>query len=85
MENKLYTRSANSEVEEVLDRAMGNRKRKRYATYTDGDKAEIGKFAVENVNMTALKRFKKDFQELKTKTKIANTFIIVILMNIANI
>ena len=70
------TTSANFEVEEVLDRATGNRKRKHYATYTDGDRAEIGKFAAENG---------KDFQELKSKNKIANTFIIVILINIANI
>ena len=68
------TTSANFEVEEVLDRATGNRKRKYYATYTDGDRAEIGKFAAENG---------KDFQELKSKNKIANTFI-VILINIAN-
>ena len=79
------TSSANSEVEEVLDCATGNRKRKHYATCTDGDRAEIRKFAVENGNMAALKHFRKEFQELKRKNKIANNFIIVVFMNIANI
>ena len=69
----------------MLDRATGNRKRKCYATYTDGDGAEISKFAAENGNMVALKCFRKDFQELKSKNKTANTFISVILMNITNI
>lgn len=53
---KRLTAAANKEVERVTSAASSaERKRKRYATYTDEDRAKIGRYAAENGNVAALK------------------------------
>ena len=52
---------ANREVERVLEELQmqgGRRKRKAYSTFSDEDRAVIGKYAAENGNASALKKFK---------------------------
>ena len=51
---------ANREVERVLEelQMQGRRKRKAHSTFSDEDRAVIGKYAAENGNASALKKFK---------------------------
>ena len=44
-------------MERVLEKKKAGKKRK-YSSFTDEDRATIGKFATENGNATAVKRFK---------------------------
>ena len=62
------TSSANAKVQEALTRCATSGKRKRYASYTDEDRAKFGKYASENGNAAALKRFRKDIPELGEST-----------------
>ena len=52
---------ANREIERVLEELQmqgGRRKRKAYSTFSDEDCAVIEKYAAENGNASALKKFK---------------------------
>ena len=51
------TFEANKAVEWVLEKKKTGKKRK-YSSLTDEDRATIGKFATENGNTAAVKRFK---------------------------
>ena len=51
----------------VLDKGepgLSSRKRKAYAVYKDDDRACIGRYAAENGNASALKRFRSNFPDL---------------------
>ena len=61
------TTEANRQVERVVGE-MQSGKRKRYTTYTDKDKARIGRYAAENGNTRAVKQFKLDFPDLSEST-----------------
>ena len=71
---EVATREANQIVQGVLDRAggepgpSGQRKRKPYTVYTGKERARIGRFAAENGNASALKRFRGDFPDLSEST-----------------
>ena len=65
------TSSALAKVQEALARceaAANSGKRKRYASYTDEDRAKIGKYASENGTTAALKRFRQDIPDLGEST-----------------
>ena len=64
---KQATSEANRQVERVIgERQVG--KRKKYATYTNEDRAWIGQYAAENGNIRAMKQFKPDFPNLLVST-----------------
>lgn len=65
---EVATREMNKRVQEVLDRVEGSssrrRKQKPYTVYSDEDRARIGRYAAENSNASALRKFKGDFPDL---------------------
>ena len=71
---EVATKETNQRVQSALARgelgpsSSGRRKRKAYAVYTDEDRARIGRFAAENNNASALKRFRGDFPDLSEST-----------------
>ena len=71
---EVATREPNQIVQGVLDRAggepgpSGRRKQKPYTVYTGEERARIGRFAAENGNASALKRFRGDFPDLSEST-----------------
>ena len=62
------TESANAAVSELLQCQLSApssaRKRKRYISFTDEERVQIGQFAAENGNNAALKKFKSSFPDL---------------------
>ena len=62
------TSEANRQVERVVGERQ-SRKRKRYTTYRDEDRAQIGRYAAENGNTKAVKRFKADLPDLSESTE----------------
>ena len=82
---ELPTGGANSEIEEVLDRATGNRKRKCHATYTDGDRTEIGKICCRKWQHGCTEAFQRRFSRSKEQKYNHKYFHYCILMNIADI
>ena len=58
------TAAANTEVERITSVDCSKRKRKRYAAYSD----KIGKYAAENGNVAALKRYKSEHADLVEST-----------------
>ena len=62
------TAAANREVEQITSVDRSERKRKRYAIYSDEDHANIGRYAAENGNIAALKRYKCEHQDLVEST-----------------
>ena len=63
------TAAANKEVEKITGPPPPtSRKRKQYATYTDEDRGRIGRYAVENGNIAALKCFKSEHKDLVEST-----------------
>ena len=62
------TAAANKEVERAISTTTSSGKRKRYATYTDQDRAKIGRYAAENGNVATLKRFKSEHEDLVEST-----------------
>ena len=64
------TKEANASVEKELcaNSAGTTRKRKRYTSFTDKDRAMIGKHAAENGNLSAQKRLKSSFPDLGEST-----------------
>ena len=62
------TAAANTEVERITSVDRSEWKRKRYATYSDKHRAKIGKYAAENGNVAALKRYKSEHADLVEST-----------------
>ena len=54
-------REANKEVAKVMEAAKC-RKRKLYKKITDSLRAQIGRYALENGNAAAVRRFSKEFE-----------------------
>ena len=65
---KRLTAAANREVERITSVNHSERKSKRYAAYSDKDHAKIGRYAAENGNVAALKRYKSEHEDLVKST-----------------
>ena len=48
---------ANKSVQRVLEESTQAKKRKKYTTFTAEDRAAIGRYAAENGNASAVKKF----------------------------
>ena len=55
-------------MEQITSVDRSERKRKRYATYSDKDCAKIGKYAAENGNVAILKRYISEHADLVEST-----------------
>lgn len=56
------TKEANTAVQKEISAGHGTRrKRKRYTTFKDNNRAVIGKYAAENGNISAQKKFKTEW------------------------
>ena len=63
------TIEANAAVQrETSADSATSRKRKKYTSFTDNDRAIIGKHAAENGNISAQKKFKSSFPDLGEST-----------------
>ena len=67
---KAVTAEANSAIREEFGRieAARGKMRKRYALFTDKERARIGRYAAENGNSAALKKFRSDVPDLGEST-----------------
>ena len=60
--SEIATREANAAVSRVMTPPQQtSRKRKAYSIFSDEQRATIGKYAAENGNAVAVKKFKDDF------------------------
>ena len=61
------TKEANAAIQRVLESEREGRKRK-YQHYTPEQRAKIGRFAAENTNAAAVRKFKSEFESLGEST-----------------
>ena len=67
---KHATREANMAVKQAIQvrESQKGKKRKYNTSFTDQDRAKIGRFAAENSNTSALKKFRHDYLDLGEST-----------------
>ena len=66
------TKEANEAVRKVIDRGAStnavSKKCKAYTAFSDETRADIGRYAAENRNAAALKKFRSDISDLEENT-----------------
>ena len=62
------TKQANKAVQRVLESEEPPPKQRKYTTYSDEQRAEVGKYAAENGNAAALRKFKAEIPNLGEST-----------------
>ena len=66
------TKEANEDIRKVIDRGASanvvSKKRKAYTAFSDETRADIGRYAAENGNAAALKKFRSDIPDLGEST-----------------